>query len=421
MNTLDWTLIAKSLAGDATPEEQAALQEWLAAHPEDQQAFAEADVLWQQARPASALSAAYLDAQLEQMNARIAQLEAEGLDWSLVAKQLAGESTAEEDAYLDAWLAAHPEEADLLTETEQLWQAAQPGKLPSSYLDGQLSAMHAKLDALEAAAAPVVTKAVPTPKLTATRTRKRRPVYWAAAAAVLVAMFAGWWAVQPAPEAPVFAQMEVITPVGKHQTVILPDGTEVTLNSSTTLRYPQQFANDARTVELSGEAFFDVTEDAARPFTIRTTRTQTQVLGTSFSLTAYPDEPNETLVVATGKVAFSDTKTNERVEVTPNQKAVLSAQAGSIRTEDVVAQEYIAWVNQTLKFEDARISSIAKALEKHFQVNIAVQDNKLARRKISGQFDGRSLEDILLRMSKIVAFEYQISGRQVTLGYDLQK
>jgi len=102
--------------------------------------------------------------------------------------------------------------------------------------------------------------------------------------------------------------VETITTEGKRSEIILADGSQVFLNTNSKLRYPEQFGDDSRIVELSGEAFFEVRSNPEKPFRIAAGQTITQVLGTSFNLRARDDEPEVSVVVVTGKVALIDRK-----------------------------------------------------------------------------------------------------------------
>src|SRR5690606_1488289 len=112
--------------------------------------------------------------------------------------------------------------------------------------------------------------------------------------------------------------------------ITLSDGSQVWLNESSTIRYPEHFEKDKREVLLSGEACFDVGPDKKRPFVVKTSKVTTRVLGTSFNVNAYQKEPQTKVTVETGRVAVSlagDQKEQREVaQLTPQQELVVNNQ-----------------------------------------------------------------------------------------------
>ena len=102
------------------------------------------------------------------------------------------------------------------------------------------------------------------------------------------------------------AMLEKTTQHGQKSTVVLEDGTKISLNSGSRLTYPAQFDKDSREVVLEGEAFFEVTRNTEKPFIVRSGDLVTTVLGTSFNIKAFPTE-NIAVTVATGKVRVENT------------------------------------------------------------------------------------------------------------------
>jgi len=147
--------------------------------------------------------------------------------------------------------------------------------------------------------------------------------------------------------------------VGKGQVskVTLEDGTKVWLNAGTKLSYPKHFASDSRKVTLIGEAYFEVLHLAKKPFIIQSGAVKTVVLGTSFNISAYPDDQKVEVTVLTGKVAVitpekSTSKTNT-VFLTPNQKITYKAAGLKTAPVKVLAKESIRWKQGKLVFKSA--------------------------------------------------------------------
>ena len=141
---------------------------------------------------------------------------------------------------------------------------------------------------------------------------------FAAAAAVVLLCLSVWTAylyMQP-------ATIQTVSTLAETRTVRLPDGTSVTLNHYSSLSYPERFKSDDREVELSGEAYFEVSKDSKHPFIVQTETIDVQVLGTHFNVDAYPDNPDVKTTLLTGSVAVSNKNNSVRMVLKPNEVAI---------------------------------------------------------------------------------------------------
>ena len=176
---------------------------------------------------------------------------------------------------------------------------------------------------------------------------------------------------------------------------VLPDQSTVWLSPHSTITYPRKFAGRFRDVKLAGEAFFEVTKDAAHPFIINSGELLTKVWGTSFRVRAYKNAPAEVAVV-TGKVSVQDQKANAEVLLLPNQKATLYHHQQLIKnTGNAVAAEMRIWKKVSLSFDDARLSDVFTALNKNFDINIYSEDARIRSYAFTGDFTSQTLPAIL--------------------------
>src|SRR5690606_33142812 len=113
------------------------------------------------------------------------------------------------------------------------------------------------------------------------------------------------------------------TPKGGNFQLTLPDGTLVSMNAGSSLSYPLWFGNKERRVTLSGEAYFDVSHDAERPFHVVSGDIDVQVLGTRFNMTAYRDEPGAAVTLETGRVEVS--RGDHSLTLAPGEQAYADA------------------------------------------------------------------------------------------------
>jgi transmembrane sensor len=161
------------------------------------------------------------------------------------------------------------------------------------------------------------------------------------------------------------------TPVGGQFRVTLPDGTQVWLNSSTTLRYPSQFSANERNVELDGEAYFEVAKSYNQPFhVILKDSASVSVLGTHFNVQAYKDEASKEITLLEGKIAVNWLKNKK--ELNPGMQAKVTT--NSVETiSNVDTEQVIGWKNGQFVFHDASIETIMRQVERWYDAKVIYQ------------------------------------------------
>jgi len=211
----------------------------------------------------------------------------------------------------------------------------------------------------------------------------------------------------------------ITVPYGKRFTVTLSDGTIVSLNSGTTLRYPEQFGlNGKRSVYLSGEAFFEVSKDKKHPFMVNANKVDIEVLGTKFNISAYPENPtvNSTLVEGSIKMSEVENKANV-VLLQPNQMATWNNNSKKIITKEVDASFYNAWTKGEIAFKDTPFSTIAKIIQRTYDVEIINKNADLARQNFTGtiKISESSVANILELLKRDTPFQYVIEQNTITI------
>ena len=163
----------------------------------------------------------------------------------------------------------------------------------------------------------------------------------------------------------------VRVPAGNRTNIQLPDGTNVWLNASTTLRYPMAFSKENREIMLDGEAYFDVVKDK-KPFIVKTDKYNVEVLGTTFNVEAYAGMPDFKTTLYTGKVKLYNAQHPDAVFLTPGQTARLVGDVLEVSvTKDVNSYR---WKDGLIYIEDQSFSSIMKMFEKFYDVKIVVNN-----------------------------------------------
>ncbi|MCK5207981.1 MAG: FecR domain-containing protein [Cyclobacteriaceae bacterium] len=197
----------------------------------------------------------------------------------------------------------------------------------------------------------------------------------------------------------------------------LPDGTTVWLNRNSELLYPEIFDGETRILYLKGEAFFEVTPDKNKPFIVHSGISKTTVLGTSFNLRAYSGEDEVRLTVATGKVAFTLADDKEGVIVAPGNLAVLSNTTKSITHGQNTDANFLSWKTNHLTFNDNPIAELIKPLERHYGIEINVQNPATLNCRFTGDFQETDIENAIKIITRATGTTYElIEGQYIILG-----
>lgn len=210
----------------------------------------------------------------------------------------------------------------------------------------------------------------------------------------------------------------ISTPRGGQYQLVLPDGTRVWLNAASSLRFPTAFTGSDRTVSMTGEVYFQVAPDKARPFRVQVSDMTVDVLGTHFNVMAYGDEAaiRTTLVEGSVKVRAGD---DERLLI-PGQQASLSnptagqphAEKLSVQTADV--EQAIAWKNGFFEFENMDLGTIMRQISRWYDVDIRYETQDTAARFGGGISRKLDLPDVL-RLLEVNGVHFRLDNRILTI------
>jgi len=198
------------------------------------------------------------------------------------------------------------------------------------------------------------------------------------------------------------------TPRAGQFTLRLPDGSRVWLNNASVLRYPVAFTGLDRTVELAGEAYFEVARDPGHPFRVIVHKGEAdlsnlsssappvvddggsiEVLGTSFNVMAYKDEPAERTTLIDGSIRV--TQAHQSALLKPAEQSALDASGKLLVTPDVNVQEVIAWKNGYFHFDHASLQTTMRQLARWYDIDVVYQGQVPEQ-----EFEGRIQRDLPL-------------------------
>lgn len=162
----------------------------------------------------------------------------------------------------------------------------------------------------------------------------------------------------------------ITTPVGGQYQIVLPDHSKVWLNSESSLRFPTAFAEDQRTVYLTGEGYFEVARNELAPFVVESEKANVRVLGTRFNITHYPGEPVSKVTLVEGAVQVSNDQQRQLLQ--PGQQALINDR---ITVREVDTEDVIAWKNGYFLFDHDNLRQIMHQLKRWYGVQVAQEEN----------------------------------------------
>ena len=210
----------------------------------------------------------------------------------------------------------------------------------------------------------------------------------------------------------------VSTEPGQRAQVLLPDGSKLWLNASSSVEYATSFFSSERRVFLSGEAYFEVKKNPRLPFIVSSHGIETRVTGTKFNIRAYKKDNQLKTTLLEGSVEVSlPNNQEEEIHMIPNEQ--LTVDLNNFKTSLVhtsVADESIRWIGGVLHFNQSTLQEIAEVLEKHYNVHIKIDDIALQQQRFSCDFDlSDDIYQILSVLSFTKSFDYRIDNKQIIL------
>jgi transmembrane sensor len=241
-----------------------------------------------------------------------------------------------------------------------------------------------------------------------------RPVFYRYAAAVTLLLLAGvgWWLYEGTT-----SPIEYRTAYGQIQTVTLPDGSVVTLNANSTLQMAGDWQTEGRReVQLSGEAFFDVSKKPLgkrMSFVVHTGSADVVVLGTRFNVNTRRTRTQ--VVLQEGKVKLALQKQPD-VLMQPGDLVETTSGKTAIRRERVDAGRYVAWRDNVLVLEEERLSEIIQRLNDEYGLNVSIIDKNLLNERFTGSVPANKPELLLRLIAEAFRLRIDQQDHQIVLS-----
>jgi len=210
-------------------------------------------------------------------------------------------------------------------------------------------------------------------------------------------------------------------------TILLSDGSVVTLSPKSSIAYPRVFALKQRLVHLEGEAFFDITKNPDKPFFVLTDRSITKVVGTSFRVRAFKKEPAVNVFVRTGKVAVYPVAprteqslvmgADKGILLMPNQQ--VEVKEGRLKKENVTRHELIAATPvgpSEITFDNQPVGDVLLTLARLYEIPIEFDRQKLADCRITTSFAEETLSERLRSICRAINATFTIDNETITVN-----
>ena len=365
--------------------------------------------------------------------------------WELIAKKLSGEADAQELAKLEELLRENPDMHYPMQTVADLWHHATPDTEDAQQaFANHANRMKAMGIDIEPAEASIFDNPVPVNK-------KKYLLF--SLSAVAIAIFGFYFHSFVNSPAPALTKTsndksEVSTKYGSRTKLLLPDGSQVWLNSGSKLSYDKTYGNGIREVALTGEAYFDVVKNPAHPFIIHTATIDIKVLGTAFNVKSFPGEKNTetSLVRGSIEVTFKN-RPSYKIILKPNEKLItanedtakeviaLNQGADKIKTHQVKntfkpepifshltyeprydAIVETSWLDNKLIFRSETFEELAIKMERWYGISIRFSDEKIKPKKLNGIFENETIQQALQALQLITPFDYRMNKNEVIIS-----
>lgn len=200
-------------------------------------------------------------------------------------------------------------------------------------------------------------------------------------------------------------QATLSVPDGKDYSITLPDSTKVRLNSASSISFPLSFSATSRNVTLHGEAYFEVTRDPNRPFTVSMQNAKVEVVGTSFNVNSY-DKKHPVVALVSGGVNFHAGKKSQALR--PGQAGTYNGKG--IDTTNFNAQDLLGWQQGLFKFRDASLEDLCKLIPRWFARKVVIDQPKADKGLYTGDFDRNKTLEENLEQLKYYGIGYEVKN-----------
>ncbi len=292
--------------------------------------------------------------------------------WQYISRKLADEITTEEENHIKQWIEENETNRLTLEKLEQIWKYNAPKNTNTNSI---YHTLHNRISQYNR------------------KQEKKSFIYYPLRiSAAIFLLVVSSFIIQKyvtLKETPEIVYQEIQVPKGSRTSVILPDSTKVWLSNDSKIKYPTQFQKDQRELELTGEAYFEVTHNAQKPFIVKIGENRIKVLGTKFSVIAYPDDNTVKTDLISGSIQF-DIKNGEGEDqyksylLKPSESVVLDKKTGKLYQAEILDDFYDYWEKGIYVFNNESLGSLAQKISRIYNIEVVFGDETLKTKRFSG-------------------------------------
>jgi len=209
-----------------------------------------------------------------------------------------------------------------------------------------------------------------------------------------------------------------VTPKGSVSEMILPDGTQIFLNSGSKIKYSVEGVNNMREIFLVGEAWFQVAKMKEKPFLVHTSMYDVLVTGTSFNVKAYPDEKDVTTTLEEGHISVKSSAhlaLAEDIQLEPGEQLIYNTETKNIQVQEVNTRWYTSWKDNKLVFVNMSLKDLTVLLERKYGIEIEVGDQSILDYHYDGTIKDETVLEVLEILKRTLPIQYQIVNQKIVI------
>jgi len=340
------------------------------------------------------------------------------IDDALLARYLSNECSPEEQAAVEAWMNAEPQNQTMMKLLKIAWNTAEAQSQPTDIQ--RLWANVEKQTGLK--------NGINSPAVNTASTASSKIFKWPFrayadnyirllryVAIIILAVALPYFVTKLIVYQQKSDMKTVVVAYGEQSQLTLDDGTSITLDAGSRLDYPAKFTGTTREVFLQGEGYFNVTPNAEQPFIVRAQHAVVTVRGTQFNVRAWQEQPQVAVVVADGEVAFRADQSDRRQEViiASGQMSVLPQQGQPSAPQAVDVNQYLAWLEHEIYFQDATLQEVITQLERWYDLEISIADQSILNEHVTIHITQKSTADVLELVSALIGLDFEQNGKVV--------
>lgn len=339
--------------------------------------------------------------------------------WKLIQRYISHRCSEEERAEVERWMDQHPDNRRMVEELQEIWDLS-PEEDFSINVQEAWNTFRARKIKKET---PGNVSYIPSG-----HSKGWVLTVFRVAAALLLVAFAGFFSWQylskqddSITQRSQFNTMKnIVTQKGEKAQITFSDGTVVTVNAASTLRFPKVFRGSERVVHLDGEAYFEVAPNKEKPFIVYTGKAKIKVLGTKFNVHAWNEDKVAEVGVREGKVAVNSLNEKHKgdgILLRRGEYTTVSDDRGVAAAQKVDVNKYMLWLNGGMYFDNEPFADVVRKLERRFDIRITVADKQLLEVPFTGTFRQARLKEVLNVVSASMGIEYSRQDSLIQFTY----